>query len=82
MLAVWGQRDRADVIAAAEQPRNDEIRMSNDELMTKPKRVINERSHSQLPTAISLSCLAERNISDFFLLVPVATKRIRDSSLR
>ena len=43
MLAVRGQRDRAYVIAAAEQPRNDEIRMSNVESMTKPERVTNER---------------------------------------
>ncbi len=59
MLAVRGQRDRAHVNAAAPRSRNDEIRMTKAELMTKPERVTNERFSFAIPSSHSPVMLSE-----------------------
>ena len=67
MLAVRGQRDRAYVSAAAEQPRNDEIRMSNDELMTKPESHNKRRFSFAIPSSHNPVMLSEAKHLRFFL---------------
>src|SRR3954464_7303166 len=93
MLAVRGQCDRAYVIAAAEQPRNDEIRMTNDEARTSTKRAFSftiPSSHNAVMLSkakhLRLFCPgATRNENDqrFFARVRMTvSKLLRYSTIR